>query len=51
MIDWIREELAKEEIFASNAGIIKVLNGDQHGFEDTVVDFILSCRDEWDDAG
>lgn len=48
MIEWIKDELAKEEIFASSAGIAKILANEPNGFEDTVIDIVFALKDEWD---
>ena len=48
MIEWIKDQLHAEEIYASPAGIAKVIAGEPTSFEDVVVDLILSLKDEWD---
>lgn len=50
MIDWIKEELAREEIYPSSEGIRKILDDEPTGFEDSLVDLVFLLKDQWDRA-
>lgn len=51
LIEWIKQEMNKEDYGLSDSGIQKVLDGEETSYEDSVIDMILNLEEEYAERG